>query len=152
MKHLKRFFLPLVILSTIPLFTGCETVTSGDLGQYIIERGEIVGTELGVEAVTRNNPELVSLATKIAATLENAEPENISRDELRAEIKGLIAGEIDDIGTRRWVLRLVDEAGELSRLIVRIDSAPEDRKALYGRLAQAIRNGATNGALLANRE
>lgn len=161
MKHLRKFFLPFLVLSTIPLFTGCATVTGpggqepgqsffdSEIGQYVKTRGEVVGTELGVEAVTRNNPELVSLANKIAKVLENAEPEKVTRDELRAEIKGLIAGEIDDLETRRWALRIVDEAGELSRLLIRIDDAPDGRKALYKRLAQAIRNGATNGALSA---
>lgn len=153
--HLLAGWAVVAICCGLPLclFVGCETTRADgfDVGQYLIERGEVVGAELGVESVVSNNPELYALAIKIADTLQGVNPEAVSRDELRAEIKGLIAGQIDDMESRRWALRIVDEAGELSRVFVSIEHASEDRRALYARLAQAIRNGAANGRMLAEK-
>lgn len=130
-------------------FTGCETTRADgfDVGKYLLERGEAIGSEFATESVVSNNPELYDLAVKIADVLAGVDPESVSRDELRAQIKGLIVGQIDDADTRRWALKAVDEAGELSRVFISIENASEDRKALYRRLAQSIRNGATNGRL-----
>lgn len=151
MKHLFTF----ALLTFAFLFAGCTTTGDGsglhlsdETKQLIIDEGTAMGAELATTLGVRNNPEFLPLATAAADVIEDID--NVpDRNALRAAIKAMVPDYVEDPADQAIAYILIDKVGDVSRKILTEDLIGPAYIEARLRLAQAIRNGATNGRLLA---